>query len=85
MLEERLDELTARLDMLYDLFDIHCKATNRAAHRLEQLEAYTVRELVGACAELEQNRNAWYDWVAQTHDDLSGFREELYKRKKAWK
>lgn len=83
-LGERLDELEARLDMLYDMSDLHCKATNRAAHRLDMLERYTVQQLERACEELERNREAWYDWVAQTHDDLSKFRKELYRRKKAW-
>ena len=78
---ERLDELKARLDMLYDMFDIHCEGTNKTAQRLDMLEKYTVDELEKACAALERNRGAMYDWAAGIHNDIIGFREELYKRK----
>ncbi len=82
---EELAELKARLDMLYDLFDIHCEGANKTAHRLDMLEKYTVDELEKAHAALERNRGAMYDWAAGIHNDIIGFREELYKRKKAWK
>ncbi len=72
--EERLDELTARLDMLYDLFGIHCEGTNKTAHKLELLEAYTVDEL-------EKCREAMHTWVDGVHKNITEFRGELYKRK----
>ncbi len=72
--EERLDELTARLDMLYDLLDLHCKGTNQTAHELAMLERYTVDEL-------EKCREAMHTWVDGVHKNITEFRGELYKRR----
>ncbi len=68
--------------MLYDMFDAHCKATNRVAHRFAMLEAYTVQQLEWACEELEHLRSTMNRWAAETHDDLHKFREQLYKRRR---
>jgi len=72
--EERLDELTARLDMLYDLFDIHCEGTNKTAHKLDLLERYTVKEL-------EACRESMYTWVGTANKNMMEFRNKLYKRR----
>ncbi len=76
------EELKARLDMLYDMFDIHCKGTNEIAHRLEKLEQYVVDELEAAKEMLEKNRAAMYAWAADAHNDIEKFKEKLYKRRR---
>ncbi|KKM73705.1 hypothetical protein LCGC14_1407680 [marine sediment metagenome] len=73
-LEERLDELETRLDMLYDMCDLHCEGTNKTAHKLDLLERYTVKEL-------ESCRESMYTWVGTANKNMTEFREELYKRK----
>ena len=75
------EELKARLDMLYDMFDTHCKGTNETAHRLDLLEKYVVDELEAAQEMLEKNRAAMYAWAADAHNDIEKFKEQLYKRK----
>ena len=69
-----LAELKARLDMLYDLFDIHCESTNKTAHKLDLLERYTVKEL-------EACRESMHAWVDGVHKNITEFRTELYKRR----